>query len=76
MIRLEELVEARALGEELREQGVDPLQFINKMRGPQAAKNNSMPIKAADGVEVKAPGEELPQLQYSSGGKFFRNNRR
>ena len=63
MIRLEELVEARALGEELREQGVDPLQFINKMRGPQAAKNNSMPIKAADGVEVKAPGEELPQLQ-------------
>jgi len=60
MISLEELVIARQTGENLRQQGIDPLAAITSANNP---KQEPGMVKAQDGVEVKAPGEELPQLE-------------
>lgn len=64
MITYEELAKARQLGSELREQGINPADWLRQTDGAQNIKQQAnMPVKAQDGVEVKQQGEQLPQLE-------------
>ena len=65
LITYEELAKARQLGSQLREAGINPLDFIHQTDDPQSVKNKKMgnAPKAQDGLEVKQAGEQLPQLE-------------